>query len=72
MFVDGHGAALNDDDAKRSCVACQELVICARGELMCILIFDCNQWRPTKVYILIRFVSWRFALMAVTILFECV
>lgn len=43
VCVGGDGMELNSDDAKRSCVVQQELVECASGELISILIFDCDK-----------------------------
>lgn len=69
MFVKDDGVGLNADDAKRSYAVRQELVICACGELVCILIVGSNKWRSAKEYILTWSVNWSFAHMVVIVLF---
>lgn len=67
MFVSGDGVRLNSDNAKRFCAARQELVICADGNLMCMLVFGCDKCWSIKKYIINRFVNWNFAYTTVII-----
>lgn len=57
-FADGEIIWLNAQSSKWSCAAMQKLVVSAGVELVCILIFRCDQKRSTKDYIFIQFVTW--------------
>lgn len=61
MLVDCDGSGLKADYAKGSYALWQVLVICTGGELKCMLIFGCCNWRSIKEDIIKLFLKWSFA-----------
>lgn len=69
MLVNGDGIELNADNSKRSCAAWQEFVVCASGELLCILIFGRDKRRSIKKDIFTQFLNCIFAYTGFIMLF---